>query len=244
MRSILFIVLFCLVAGNFVCLAAGVDMLALYQETGAALLETEFQAWLLLAPEYNQVPVAKLLAEIAGEFGYELTGSIEESSFQERFEQAFALVNLSGAAGWLTVQRLPNYPLASGSETYLGLRAVRQGAWPDLAAYRERATTEFGRFGRKTDLQFFTTLIGTRGGKLSKDEREEIVGRVRSLAEAELLETFSEGELTTYAFVSPHLPDLLQVGARQMNLHLAFRYNEFENQTYIYLGNPIIAPDY
>ncbi|GEM_PF-4875896 len=244
MRSILFSVLLCLFMGNLLCLAAEVDLITLYNETGAVLAETEFQAWLLMAPEFNQVPVDKLLAQVGAKFGYQFTGSIQESSFQESFQQAFALVDFIEAEGWLTIQRLPKYTGSNGSETYIGLRAVRQGSWPNLGLYRERVSSEFANLGQTKDIQVFTTLIGGLRGKLSRQKREEIVGRIRSLAEADLVETFAEGELATYSLISPYLPDLLQVGSSQMNLHLAFRYNEFEDQTYIYLGNPIIAPDY
>ena len=245
MRRILsLVVLLFFVAVSLVQADPEPDLFKLYSLTGAELQETEFQAWLLLDQQFDQIPVEELLAEILTQFGYQVKGSIQTSSFQENFVQAFALVDFFEAEGWVTVQRLQNLVFSNQPETFLGLQAVRKGAWPELVPYRQRVSSEFLQLGLESNLQFFTTLSGSRSGKVEGPVRREIVDKVKQAARADLIETYSEGNLQTVSFYCPALPDRLDIGNKEVNLHLAFRFNEFENQTYIYLGVPIIAPDY
>lgn len=223
---------------------AEADLFQIYDLTGASLNETEFQAWLLLDQEYLRVPVDKLLAEITTLFGYEVQGSISQSNLQDVFEQAFAMVDFFEAEGWLTVQRLQSSPVADEPQTFLGLRAIRQGGWPELIPYKERIRSEYAQLGAEQDIQFFTTLIGTHPANLSHQYRKEVADRIQKAIGARLVETYNEGNLESYSFYSPQLSDRLDVGGNFINLHLAFRYNEFEDQTYVYLGTPVIAPDY
>ncbi|MBO8126105.1 MAG: YwmB family TATA-box binding protein [Firmicutes bacterium] len=243
-RFLLSVVLLFLFLGPSGALAQGLDLFQLYQETGATLQETEFQAWLRLSDRYNEPDVDKLLAQVATDLGFEVKGAIQTSSFRDNFEQAFVMVDFFEAEGWLTVQRMQNLTLSKEVETFLGLRALRTGTWPSLSHYRDRVTSDFLGYGPEADLQFFTTLIGTLRGELSAEARKEITDRVKAKAQAKVIESYRQDNLESISLYTEHLPDRQKVGEKVMNLHLAYRYNQFENCTYIYLGTPIIAPDY
>lgn len=87
-------------------------------------------------------------------------------------------------------------------------------------------------------------LVGRQSGELTSYEKKEITDRLFHSLEATEVESVKEEELYTVYGYSNLLKNTVAYGENEINLNLAFTYDEEEKQTVFYLSMPYIRTDY
>ena len=87
-------------------------------------------------------------------------------------------------------------------------------------------------------------LTGRQNGNLTSRERQQITDRLFHSLKAVEVESVKEEELYTVYGYSNLLKDSIAYGENEINLNLAFTYDEEEKQTVFYLSMPYIRTDY
>lgn len=87
-------------------------------------------------------------------------------------------------------------------------------------------------------------LRGSRSGKMSRKEKEEVTDQLFQMLQATEVEAVREEELYTVYGYSPYMENVFYYGEKKINLNLAFSYDEEEKKTLFYLAMPYVQGDY
>jgi len=88
------------------------------------------------------------------------------------------------------------------------------------------------------------TLEGTVPGNLSLKEKRKAENRLFHSLSARVIEAVRKDELYTVYGFSPLFKESICYGEKEINLNLAFAYDEIEKETKVYLAVPYIRMDY
>ena len=88
------------------------------------------------------------------------------------------------------------------------------------------------------------TLIGSVPGDMSMEEKGKRADRLFRSLDAAVVEAVRKEELYTLYGLSSEIKDSVCYGEKEINLNLAFAYNELEDKTVMYLAVPFIQVDY
>lgn len=87
-------------------------------------------------------------------------------------------------------------------------------------------------------------LKGSRSGKMSRKEKEEVTDQLFQMLQATEVEAVREEDLYTVYGYSPYMENVFYYGEKKINLNLAFSYDEEERETLFYLAMPYVQGDY
>ena len=88
------------------------------------------------------------------------------------------------------------------------------------------------------------TLIGSVPGDMSMEEKGKRADRLFRSLDAAVVEAVRKEELYSIYGFSTEIKDSICYGEKEINLNLAFAYDELEDETVIYLAVPFIQMDY
>ena len=111
-----------------------------------------------------------------------------------------------------------------------------------LLAYKTLMEKMMNRRGLEPSTNL--NLVGRQSGELTSHEKQEITDRLFHSLEATEVESVKEEELYTVYGYSNLLKNTVAYGENEINLNLAFTYDEEEKQTVFYLSMPYIRTDY
>lgn len=87
-------------------------------------------------------------------------------------------------------------------------------------------------------------MTGNYQGKLSTEKMNETASSIFSSVHAKKVEGMRDNKLVSVSAWSPNIGNDANVNGRKVNFNIALRYNEMEDKTYIWMGNPIIKTEY
>ena len=87
-------------------------------------------------------------------------------------------------------------------------------------------------------------LKGSRNGKMSLNEKKEITDRLFQSLNASVVEAVREEDLYTVYGYSDLLQNSFSYGENEINLNLAFSYQDEAAKTVFYLAMPYVQMDY
>ena len=88
------------------------------------------------------------------------------------------------------------------------------------------------------------TLEAAIPGKLSLTEKKKAENRLFHSLSAQVVEAVREEDLYTVYGISPLFRETVCYGENEINLNLAFSYDETKKETKVYLAVPYIRTDY
>ncbi|NLV87899.1 MAG: YwmB family TATA-box binding protein [Tissierellia bacterium] len=100
----------------------------------------------------------------------------------------------------------------------------------------------FRSFGKTAEIT--TCVIGTVDGKLDYNYIEKYANNALKKFKGKVVEKYTDPMVTSYTVYTPYIENYIFSLEKRVNLNLAIRYNEYENQTYIWIGTPIITTGY
>jgi hypothetical protein len=133
-------------------------------------------------------------------------------------------------------------PNKNQSTTYLIIDIILYNKYNSIP-YLKKKTDEF--FISK-NLQSTTniTMAGSYDGLLEKKEQKRIAGIIMKQLRAKAYDTYETNQIYSVYGYTKLIDQWLMSKGNKINVNLAFRYNEYENKTYLYLASPLITVDY
>lgn len=87
-------------------------------------------------------------------------------------------------------------------------------------------------------------IVGVYEGKLGSEYKNEIIKDLTKQTDSKQVENLIEEELISYSLYSKYIKDYIYTGNNKMNLNIAIRYDEYRDQTNIFIASPIITTGY
>ena len=89
-----------------------------------------------------------------------------------------------------------------------------------------------------------TCIVGAYDGQLEDKYKKEILKKIINVTQGRKIESLVNDDLTSYSLYSKNIENYIYSGTDKMNLNIAIRYDEYRNQTYIFIASPIITMGY
>lgn len=100
----------------------------------------------------------------------------------------------------------------------------------------------FDSFGKTAEIT--TCVVGTIDGRVDPQYIEKYASRAIKKFKGKVVEKYTDPLITSYTIYTPYIDNYIFSLEKRVNLNLAIRYNDYENQTYIWIGTPIITTGY
>lgn len=97
---------------------------------------------------------------------------------------------------------------------------------------------------QKIKLKTNTCIIGAYEGQLESEYKLAIVKKIINLSNARQIETLVNDDFLSYSLYTDNIEDYIYTGRNKINLNIAIRYDEYRDQTNIFLASPIITMGY
>ena len=127
-------------------------------------------------------------------------------------------------------------------ETFVLINTTEKGGFSEsymMIKKLEEAITTLGGIP-----QIYYCITGGRNGKLDDSIIEETINNIFESVSASRVDDIIEPVLSNAYGYSPLIEDHIMVMGHKVNLHVASRYSEYDDMTYIWVGTPIISGDY
>ena len=127
-------------------------------------------------------------------------------------------------------------------ETYLyinSIKNVQEDGINDIITLTEELFKNYEK-----NVEITTCLIGTIDGKLSNEYTKNTVPEILNELSFQIVDIYQDGELVSYTAYTEKMEDYILAGDDRINLNIALRYNEYDDNTLVWIGTPIITSGY
>ncbi|SNS49951.1 TATA-box binding [Anaerovirgula multivorans] len=126
--------------------------------------------------------------------------------------------------------------------SYIIIDIIQNKRYKDIVEKSNQSQAILGKYGDM--METVINFTGTYDGKLSdRDSKEKIDEIIHSVKGKIVEEVISQSYISTTVY-TPIIPQAIEYGDKKVNLHLAMRYNNYEDKTYLYIANPLITLGY
>ncbi|WFA08689.1 YwmB family TATA-box binding protein [Tissierella sp. Yu-01] len=127
-------------------------------------------------------------------------------------------------------------------QTYLYINLIKKEQFNKINDIMIGVKNLFEKYERNVEIT--TCLIGYIDGKLSKTEINDISLKSLHNLSCKIVDEYEDSQLVSYTAYTESIEDYILAGDDRINLNVALRYNEYDNQTLIWIGTPIITSGY
>jgi len=216
----------------------------LVEISGAKPVELNIQGWTRINEKFISLEdLEKIALKSAKRLGDDHPRVISEGGSD--FRQVRIQSNLeNGRVLSLAAQSLINYGKPDNQgETYLTVSVVQKYGQGEKALSSEAVRAAlFFPFAERP--QVLTNVIASKPGKMSPKEQEELLSRLFSALEAKKIDGITTEQLCSVTGFTPVIHDSLEIGDNEVNLNIALRHHNEDDQTYIYIGSPLLVGEY
>ncbi|MFZ5968901.1 MAG: YwmB family TATA-box binding protein [Bacillota bacterium] len=111
----------------------------------------------------------------------------------------------------------------------------------DIGDVASKITDMLDAYGR---VNMTSYIVGSYQGKLQQSKQRQIVQTIFEELGANEIEGVYESNLVSVVGYTKKMNDWIQYGGKKANLHIAMRYNAYEDKTMIWFGTPLITIAY
>ena len=219
-------------------------LLSLVEMSGAQPVEVNVQGWTRVNKKFISLEeLEKLACKSAKRLGENSPQLMSEEGSDFRQVRIQSVLE-EGSVLNLTAQSLINYnqPDRKG-ETYVTVNIVQkvEGKKAAFWSYPVEAALTLSLSGKP---QVLTNMVAARGGKMSAQAQEKMLGELFGAVEAQKVDGINTEQLYSVTGFTPSIKERLEIGDKQVNLNIAFRYHNDDGHTYIYIGSPLLIGEY
>lgn len=127
-------------------------------------------------------------------------------------------------------------------QTYLYINLIKKEQFNKINDIIIGVKNLFEKYEKNVEIT--TCLIGYIDGKLSKTEIDEITLNSLHNMRCKIVDEYKDSQLVSYTAYTESIEDYILAGDDRINLNVALRYNEYDDQTLIWIGTPIITSGY
>lgn len=191
----------------------------------------------------NQEEKENVLRQLAAELGMEKGYEVKDDS-KDNFERMLLVwkeekeeINLS-----ITTIMMPMGDGNYRQEQYIYMTCEVKEDIEKLLSYKTLMEKMMKRRGLVPSANL--NFRGSKSGKMSLKEKQNVTNFLFRSLEAREVESVKEEELYTVYGYSDLLKDSVAYGENEINLNLAFTFDEQKGETVFYLSMPYIRSDY
>lgn len=133
-------------------------------------------------------------------------------------------------------------PDFNNGETTLFINLIKREKNFIINGIIEKVESIFNKFNKPVEIT--TCIIGRIEGKLEEDNLEKNATKAIKKFRGKVVEEYFDESLLSYTAYTTLIESSIFSGKKKVNLNLAIRYNEDDNETYIWIGTPIITTGY
>lgn len=94
------------------------------------------------------------------------------------------------------------------------------------------------------EIETTINIVGTYEGQISDKRIQAIIDKILLDIRGKIIEEVEAETYRSLTIYTPLIQRAIEYDSKRVNLHLAIRYNEYENKTYLYIANPLITLNY
>lgn len=127
-------------------------------------------------------------------------------------------------------------------ETYLYINLIKKEQFFGINDIICRIENIFLSYDKKAEIT--TCLIGGFDGKFIENEVEERFINAIHNVNGKIVDVYKDQQMISYTAYTDYIENNILAGKDRINLNVAIRYNEYDNNTLIWIGTPIITSGY
>lgn len=215
-----------------------------FRSTGAYFRKMDIQGWVQLNDRYiTQNEMHHTLNLVITKLG------IDTKKFKTQTQNHDNFLSIT-RSGWFDqqtyltaiIQTVRGDGGQNKGETYLIVGFSHFGTPKNHSLLRTKIMDAFSPV--QAEAKYSTVISGTVPKKIDAAEMQELTNKVMGKAGAEIVENYADGRMVSVTGYTPGIADRLTPGEKRVNINMAVRYNSEDNNTYIYIGSPIITTEY
>jgi len=130
----------------------------------------------------------------------------------------------------------------NSGETYLYINLIKEEHFISNNDIINRIENIFKKYENKVEIT--SCIIGSFSGKFSEKDVEIKSIDAISNVNGKIVDVYKDEQLISYTAYTDSIDNNILAGDDKINLNLALRYNDFDDQTLIWIGTPIITSGY
>lgn len=219
-----------------------------FHTTGADFKKMDIKGWAQLNDSYiTPNEIHKKLSLVSAQLG------IDTKKLKTQIQSSNNYFSIS-KSGWFDRQTYltvivqttrENNKLAGGQnkgETYLIVGFSHFGAPKNYLYLRTKILGAF--YPGQAEANYSTVISGTLPKKIDVTEMQKLTKKAMETAGASNLENAVDARMVSVTGYTPGIVERLTLGQKTVNINMAVRYNSEDNNTYVYIGSPIITTEY
>lgn len=169
-------------------------------------------------------------------------GYIEKTIIEENFNQ-YTIWGMNEIGSHITIIITSYKDEETGKgETTVFVDMVLNKKYEEMDDIIEKISEMLKKNGIESEVN--TCIVGTFKGKLDRDEINDKITMTINKINGKIIEDYYDNSLISVSAYTPLINEHIFIGNKKMNINVAMRYSEYENDTYIWIGTPIIAIGY
>lgn len=126
--------------------------------------------------------------------------------------------------------------------TYLYINLINREHFLEINDIIVTIKNIFAEYKTKADIT--TCIIGASNGKFIEKHIEEKTINAINKVKGKIVDVYRDENLISYTAYTDYIEKNILAGEDRINLNVALRYNEFDDQTLMWIGTPIITGGY
>lgn len=127
-------------------------------------------------------------------------------------------------------------------ETYLYINLIKEEHFISNNDIINKVENIFEKY--KNNVEITSCIIGSFNGKFSeKDVEIKSINAINNV-NGKIVDVYKDEQLISYTAYTDSIDNNILAGDEKINLNIALRYNDFDDQTLIWIGTPIITSGY
>ena len=130
----------------------------------------------------------------------------------------------------------------NNGETYLYINLIKKEHFIEINDIIYRIKDIFKNYGEKAEIT--TCIIGSFDGKFTEKDVEKKVKKAIHKVNGKIVDVYKDEQMISYTAYTDYIENNILAGEDKINLNVAIRYNEYDDNTLIWIGTPIITSGY
>lgn len=216
-------------------------LLSAFNNSDFQTIQINLNSWGLLNQSFSSLEKMKVyskrITDALGIYDIDNTEEKESETFKE-----FIVTKASKNAKTTVKLESIQYEEENSASTYVVIDIILYGQYNSIPYLKEEIDSIFAENNIKPTTNI--TIAGTLRGTLNKEQKQKIAKSMMKDIGAKIEETYETEEIYSVYGYTRLISDWLISNGKKINVNLAFHYNEYEDNTYLYLATPVITVDY
>jgi len=215
------------------------QMVTAFEETGFQMIQTNIHTWGKISDQpFTYEEMEEEVDHISQALGIEKQGIVEKKT-NDNIREYIMTRPSSSAKTTIKIESIQNQET---TDTYAIIDIVLYEGFESTLYFKELSKTILEEQNIKPTTH--VTMTGTYPGPMELSQKEKMANTIMEALNAKTHKTFQTDQIYNQYGYTPVVEEWIKIGKEKVNIDLALRYNEYEDNTYLYLATPVITVEY